>query len=228
MWSVYGRSAPLFVLVAGAGLTLATRSPRPRARTEIAVRAVLLLLVGMALSTQVDGVILQSYALFFLVGLFALRLPSAALSALAATSLVGGPLLLTSLRRSGRVDDFATQADVGFEALTDPLALLEGLVLDHYPAVIWLGFFFTGMVLARVRITSASASRRLFLGGTLATAALFAVGWAGARVVGEPLVPGEVAVATGLTSGRSFEGALTGSSANHVPPPTTSYRRDRT
>jgi Heparan-alpha-glucosaminide N-acetyltransferase, catalytic/Protein of unknown function (DUF418) len=190
LWSVYGRSAPLFVLLAGAGLSLATRTPRqPGSRAMVGARAPLLLLVGMVLSTWVNGVILQSFALFFLVGLCVLGLPRRVLAALAGACLVGGPLVLTLLRRSGEVGAFASRDDIGLPALLDPARLLRALVFEQFPAVVWLGFFLLGMVLGRSDITAAGAGRRLFVGASLAAAVLFIAGWAGARAFGPDAGP---------------------------------------
>ena len=184
LWSVYGRSAPLFVLLAGAGLVLATRAPRPpRARAMVAVRALLLLPVGMALSTQVDSVILQSFALYFLVGLCVLGLPRAALASLAGVCLIGGPLLLTLLRRRGELTLFGSREDVGFAALDEPFTLVRGLTLEYYPAVLWFGFFLAGMVLARLVLISPAAGMHLFLGGGAASIVLLTAGWAGAKAL---------------------------------------------
>jgi len=214
LWAVYGRSAPLFVLLAGAGLGLATRPPLPRlSRAMVAARAPLLLVVGMALSIWVDGVILQSFALFFLVGLCVLRLPRLALAVLAGTSLVAGPLLLTLLRRGGDLGSFGSRDDVGFEALLEPLTLVRGLVLEYYPAVFWLGFFFVGMLLGRSRMTAGGAGRRLFIGASSAAALLFAIGWAGARAFGPapydfPLAPAPPTTWSGHWTTYGFSAAV--------------------
>ncbi|MDQ3146155.1 MAG: heparan-alpha-glucosaminide N-acetyltransferase domain-containing protein [Actinomycetota bacterium] len=188
LWSVYGRSAPLFVLLAGMGLVLATRAPRPpRTGAMVTVRALLLLLVGMALTTEVDSVILQPFALWFLMGLCVLRLPRSALAGLAGLGLVGGPLLLTSLRNRGEIRGFGTRDDVGFAALADPFTLVRGLTLEYYPAILWLGFFFAGMALARwLSSSSPAAGGRLFLGGVAASVVVLTAGWAGADAFGPP------------------------------------------
>jgi uncharacterized membrane protein len=189
LWSVYGRSAPLFVLVAGVGLSLATRPPRlPLARAMVAARVPFLFLVGLVLSVWVDGVILQSFALFFLVGLCLVGLPRAVLALLAAACLVGGPLYLTVLRRSGEIGFFGSRDDIGFPGLSEPGTLLEGLLLDHYPAVVWLGFFFVGMLVGRLALSPRTA-RRLFVGGTAASVLLLTVGWAGSRAFGPEPIP---------------------------------------
>jgi uncharacterized membrane protein len=190
LWSVYGRSAPLFVLVAGVGLSLATRPPRaPLSRAMVLARVPFLFLVGAVLSIWVDGVILQSFALFFLVGLCLVRVPRWVLALLAAACLVAGPLYLTVLRRSGEIGSFGSRDDVGFPGLAHPGTLLRGLFLDSYPAVIWLGFFFVGMLIGRAALSSPATARRLFLGGTAASVLLLTIGWAGSRAFGPEPFP---------------------------------------
>jgi uncharacterized membrane protein len=186
LWVVYGRSAPLFVLLAGVGLSLATRARRPLDRSMVAARVPVFLLAGMALSLRGDGVILQSFALFFRVGIAAVRLPRWGLGIAAATCLVGGPLFLTELRRHELLHFFGTQTDVGFHGLVTPVAFGRGLLLSYYPAVIWLGFFFVGMLLGCSDVSSAAAGRRLFGWGAAVATLLFTAGWAGARAFGPP------------------------------------------
>jgi uncharacterized membrane protein len=199
LWSVYGRSAPLFVLVAGIGLSLATRAPgAPLSRATVAARVPFLFLVGLILSLWVDGVILQSFALFFLVGLCLVRVPRAVLAGLAAACLVAGPLWLTVLRRSGEIGGFGTRDDVGFSGLAEPWTFLQGLALEHYPAVIWLGFFFVGMLIGRSTLSPATG-RRLFLGGTVASVLLLTIGWAGSRAFGPEPFPFSLAPAPPTT-----------------------------
>lgn len=182
LWAGNGREAPLFVLLAGTGLTLGTRAPRSRARAMNVVRAVVLLVIGLALATQTGGVILQYYALYFLVGLCVLRLPRRALGALAGACLLGGPLVLTALVRAGTVDRSFSRADVGLAALADPVALVRALALEGaYPAIVWLGFFFAGMMVGRMDLASSRTRARLFVGGAVVAVLAFITGWAGAR-----------------------------------------------
>lgn len=199
LWSVYGRSAPLFVLLAGVGLPLGTAGRRPLSRAMVLARAPFLLLAGMTLSLWVDGVILQSFALFFLVGVCLVRVPRVVLAALAAACLVGGPLYLTVLRRAGELTAFGYRSDVGFDGLTHPWTLVRGLVLEFYPAVIWLGFFFAGMLLGRLDLRSAGTGRRLFVGASVAAALLFTIGWAGSRAFGPEPFPFSLAPASPTT-----------------------------
>jgi uncharacterized membrane protein len=199
LWSVYGRSAPLFVLLAGVGLSLGTARRRPLSRAMVVARAPFLLLVGMTLSLWVDGVILQSFALFFVVGVCLVRVPRVVLAVLTAACLLGGPLYLTVLRRAGELTAFGYRSDVGFDGLAHPGTLVRGLVLEFYPAVIWLGFFFAGMLLGRLDLRSAGTGRRLFAGASVAAALLFTIGWAGSRAIGPDPFPFSLAPASPTT-----------------------------
>lgn len=83
-----GRAAALFAVLAGVSIALMSGGTRPHenlaaARVRIAVRAVLLFLLGLALSSlQVPAmVILAFYGVLFLVALPLLRLRAAALAA---------------------------------------------------------------------------------------------------------------------------------------------------
>ena len=186
LFSVYGRSAPLFVLLAGVGVSLATRERRPFSRAMVAARAPFLLLVGMWLTVRVSGVILQSFALFFVVGACTCRLPRRALAWLSGVFLVAGPLVLTYMRQHDLVRVFGTQTDVGFHAFTQPVRFFDGLVVEYYAAAIWLGFFFLGMWLGRGDVSSADAGKRLFRLAAPAAVIAFTVGWWGARTFGPP------------------------------------------
>ncbi len=181
LWSVYGRSAPLFVLLAGIGLSLADHPHWRENRRTILARVPMLLLLGMALTLGGDGVILQSFALFFLIGACATRLPRWLLGGAGGGCLVGGPLFLTLLRRHNEIMGFGSQRDIGFHALLDPVGFGRGMVLSYYPAVIWMGFFFVGMALGRCDLSEAAVGRRLFGWSVVASTVLYTVGWAGAR-----------------------------------------------
>src|SRR5215203_6146899 len=84
-----GRSAALFGVLAGLSIALLSGGTRPvagtalgRARVRIAVRGVLLLLLGTFLAAlgAPIAIILQSYGLLFALALTALRLPRTSLA----------------------------------------------------------------------------------------------------------------------------------------------------
>ncbi|MEL6985425.1 MAG: heparan-alpha-glucosaminide N-acetyltransferase domain-containing protein, partial [Actinomycetota bacterium] len=78
----HGRAMPLFMLLGGVGVTLLTaRSATPD--RDLAIRAVLLLGLGLVLTEYIDrlAIVLPSYGLLFVLAMAARRLPSAALLA---------------------------------------------------------------------------------------------------------------------------------------------------
>lgn len=154
-----GRAAALFAVLAGVSIALMSGGTRPHenlaaARVRIAVRAVLLFLLGLALSSlQVPAmVILAFYGVLFLVALPLLRLRAAALAALAAVLAVGGPLLSFALRRGAQVSELGYHP--GFADLTSAAGLgklVQGLLLTGaYPVLTWLPFLLAGMALGRL------------------------------------------------------------------------------
>ena len=135
-----GRASALFAVLAGVGLALLRRSGRAgslrRVRVAVAVRAVLLLALGLALGT-VDSpplVILQYYALLFLVAVPLLGLPVRVLAAAAVAWAVVSPLV-SHLLRSTVVDPFPI-AEPGRQRAAGAagrLRRLPGADLDHVP-----------------------------------------------------------------------------------------------
>jgi uncharacterized membrane protein YeiB len=186
LFAFYGRSAPLFVLLAGVGVSLATREHRPFSRAMVIARAPFLLIIGMAATLFADGIILQSFALFFVVGGCTCRLPRRALAWLSGVFLIAGPLVLTGMRQHNMIRIFGTQNDVGFHAFTQPLHFLNGMVVEYYPLAIWLGFFFLGMWLGRGDVSTAESGTRLFRFAAPAAVLAFTIGWWGARAFGPP------------------------------------------
>lgn len=139
-----GRAAVLFVLVAGYSLALATGGTRPHAGSALAddrlgifVRAAVLFVIGAvlaALDTPI-AVILDGYAVYFVLSLPLLRLPPRVLALLGLTLAGVGPLIIGWAART--IPDFF---GTPFGAL-----LLGG----HYPALQWTGFLLLGLALGR-------------------------------------------------------------------------------
>lgn len=176
---------PLFVLVAGVGLSLGWRHRRTtRFRTMVLLRAAALLVIGLWLESIFIGSILQYFAVFFALGVLALRASRRVLVALSAACLVVGPLVITFLLRRGSITLFLG-ADRGIGALANPMALTRALTIDGlYPAIVWSGFFFAGMAIGRLDLRSRRLAARLAIVG-LAVGALGAfVGWIATRTFG--------------------------------------------
>ncbi len=170
----HGRAAILFGLVAGVGVSLlaASRSTsRAQARLRLLWRAAILLPLGLWLQ-ELDHnvfVILQDYAVLFVVAVGLLGVADRWLLALAATSASLGSLGYLW----GRVadpDGFARQPVVWGEPLGE---VLHRLVLSGpYPLLTWLAPFILGMWLGRRDLRSPLLWWRLGLvGGSVAVGA---------------------------------------------------------
>jgi uncharacterized membrane protein len=160
-----GRAAALFAVLAGVGLALLTGSrigaSLRRVRLAVAVRAVLLLALGLALGS-VDSpplVILQYYALLFLVAVPLLGLPARLLAPLAAAWAVLSPLA-SQLLRSTVVDPFPV-AEPGGAGLPVQLA-----VSGVYPVLTWTTYLLAGLAVGRLALRRPSVAVGLLLAGS--------------------------------------------------------------
>jgi uncharacterized membrane protein YeiB len=184
----HGRASILFGLLAGVGVSLLAGSSRTtpaKARVTLAWRAALLLPIGLALQLLDHGalVILQDYALLFVLGLVMIAVPDRWLLALAGAFAVFGSLgFLWGTIAAPAV------FDRGPIAITDPVgSIVHGLVLSGpYPLITWAAPFLLGMWLGR-RDLRAPAVRMALLAGGGAAAVLAVVTSAGlVAVFGEP------------------------------------------
>ncbi|WP_129337449.1 heparan-alpha-glucosaminide N-acetyltransferase domain-containing protein [Cellulomonas endophytica] len=192
-----GRSAALFVVLAGVGLALLSGGDRPatgvdlvRARVRVLARAALLVPLGalLALLGTPVVVILLTYGALFVVGAAALRLPRVALLVLAGAAALGGPVLHALL---------APLSD----ATGSPETLWDVLVGPYYPAVVWVAYLLVGLALGRGDLRSPGTRGRLALLG----AGLVVLGHGGSWVAEHVLgLPG-VLVTTEPHSATTFE-----------------------
>ncbi len=131
-----GRAMPLFVMLSGAGFVLLLRrSPRPN--REVIGRAVVLLLVGLTFEyTTPIAVILQFYALFFVVALVARRLPNRwLLVGVVAVVIIGA---VTTLHLNDHLP-------VAFARVSDTASGWGAIPLLRQPHVLLSELFFTGI-----------------------------------------------------------------------------------
>jgi uncharacterized membrane protein YeiB len=131
-----GRAMPLFVMLSGAGFTLLLRrSPRPT--RQVIGRALVLLLIGLAFEyTTPIAVILQFYALFFVVALVARRLPNRwLLFAAVAVVIIGA---VTTLHLNDHLP-------VAFDRVSDTASGWGAIPLLRQPHVLLSELFFTGI-----------------------------------------------------------------------------------
>lgn len=159
---VDGRSSILFATLAGVSLGFLTggahpdRSHRMRARRGVAIRAIVLFLLGIALTMLPSNIaiILDYYGIMFLLMVPALYLPRVALAVLAALIAVLAPLA----------------ADRAAATELDPWASVaaEYLLVGSYPALVWLPFLLVGLLCARSDLTRRATQHRMVLGGAAA------------------------------------------------------------
>ena len=158
---VRGRAMPLFMLLGGIGVTIMTARTTTPTR-NLLIRAVMLLVLGLVLTEYVDrlAIVLQAYALFFVLAIVLWRLPSAVLLGLVPTltaigavtyQLVGTPRELTP-----------------FETLFDSTQGIESLVFDGFYPLFPVGaFFIFGMWLARIDLRAERVAAILASVGTV-------------------------------------------------------------
>ena len=159
---VSGRSAVLFVMLAGVSVALATgtargRPPRSGAHRALVVRALVLFVVGLglaALGTTVTE-ILTLYAVLFVLAIPVTTASGRALAVLAGVSAVAGPVA-SFLLRSGPLPP-----------RDDLLGAVQSLLLDGtFPVITWLPFLLAGLAISRLDLADPGLARRLLGFGT--------------------------------------------------------------
>ena len=164
---VNGRSSILFATLAGVSIGLVTGRTAPfrgealgLARRRLAVRAVLVWVLGIALITLDVPVyvILPAYAVLFLLVLPLLRLPAAWLFGLAAALAVTMPFLQFVI--------------AGWTFWATPAGWLIDIAIGgHYPFLVWSAFVVAGLGMGRLPLTRPrTAAALLGIGAVLAVA----------------------------------------------------------
>lgn len=190
-----GHASILFATLAGVSLALLTGGSEPhtglalrRDRIRIAVRAVLLFVLGMALTELGTPmmVILSCYALYFLLALPVLRLRPVTLVVIAAVWAVVGPLLSFALRMP--LDTDTVGGAISFSDLTSlpdaGSAVLRLFLEGTYPVLTWMPFVLAGLAIGRLDLRSAAVRLRL-LGTGVGLAALgYGGSWIALHVFG--------------------------------------------
>lgn len=163
----HGRASLLFMVVAGVGVSLLARSRSTTlasARVTLLWRAVLLLPAGLALQQLDHGVnvILQAYAVLFVIAAIVLTLRDRTLLVLAAVAAAIGPVIFW-FGQSRAPDVFDRSGEVGGSVGE----VAHGLLLSGpYPVVTWVGPLLFGIWLGRRDLTDERLQRRLVVIGT--------------------------------------------------------------
>jgi uncharacterized membrane protein YeiB len=185
--TVIGRSATMFVMVAGISLAFISGGRRPvqgiarrAARANIAVRAVLIGAIGMALGYIAPdnlGVILTYYGLYFLLAIPLIGLRPRTLIAIAGVLVVVAPLILLAAQSLGWESGFDSDPTLG-APLTDPLGLLSLLlVTGGYPAVVYMAYICVGLAIGRLDLSSTKVAGRLLAGGMALAVVTWVASW---------------------------------------------------
>lgn len=212
-----GRSSALFAFLAGFAVVLITgRTPRTgragrQAVAKVAIRAVILLALGSALSATGSSVvpILAYYGLFFLLVLPLHRLATKPLAIIAVVWALAGPQLLYALQPwvGGRTFNTPGHAD----------GILALLFTGGYPALTWVPFVIAGMAVARLDLAGTAVRVRLALTG----AGLAVIGYGGSWLALR-LVPGAADAVEqfkgGPMSSSSMSSSMWSSSMSSGPP----------
>ena len=181
-----GRAAALFVVLAGVGLSLMTRSARllrdpgelARARRRIWIRAAFLLVIGLLDLILWPGDILHFYAFYFALGSLFVLASDRMLWGAAVVSVLGFVVLFF-------VFDYETAWNwetLHYADLWQPAGMARHLVFNGFhPIFPWLAYLLVGMWLGR-RDLLAAGTRRRILAWSLGMAVLVEVGsWLAVR-----------------------------------------------
>lgn len=199
-----GRAMPLFVLLGGIGVTLlVSRSRTPD--VDLLTRAAVLLPLGLFVQhhSVAIAVILQYYAVFFVLAVGLRRLSGTGLLVTAVvTTIVGGITFQTI-----GTDRSST---LGWEGIDQLPGMFWALTINgYYPVLPTIGVFALGMWLGRRRLDDLTVVRNLIgLGAALAVA-----GYSGSRRLVEELEAGP------WTTGEGFEASRLLDAAGHSQMP---------
>ncbi|KAA0974417.1 DUF1624 domain-containing protein [Paeniglutamicibacter gangotriensis] len=207
-----GRASALFVVLAGLGLALLSGGAARAAagklagvRRAVAVRAILIFVIGLGLGmldTNV-AVILVHYGLLFLCAIPFLNMRARALGFWAAGWLLLSPLALYLLRPllAGVLEPSRLGPSPLPEDLASPAVFLADLlVTGYYPLLVWFGFILAGLCVGRLGLSRPPVA--LAIGATGAVLALGSKAFS-AWLLAQPGALASLAKATGL-SGREL------------------------
>lgn len=161
----YGRASVLFVLLAGVGVSLlARRGAGWSLRGRLLTRGALLLPLGMWLQGLDHNVlvILQYYAVYFLLAALVVSLPGRYLLAGVAASLTLGPVLY--LWGFGATPRLYVE---GYAAFGEPVGevIYDLLLSGAYPVATWAAPLLAGIWLGRRDLRATSTRLWMFFGG---------------------------------------------------------------
>jgi hypothetical protein len=207
-WLVDGRAAALFAVLAGVSLALMSRGGTNAA--GLAVRALLVALLGLVLGELETGlaIILTYFGLLFLMGLPFLRLRARTLFLLAGAWAVLGPVVSQLVRPHLPPRGFASP---DFGQVEHPSHMLSELLFTgYYPCVPWLAYLLLGIAIGRCDLRTRVVRTRLLAGGLAVAIIAFVVSrsfteqpWVLRRLVPDAASYGDVSTADAFVNAIS-------------------------
>ncbi|MEC9349446.1 MAG: DUF418 domain-containing protein [Planctomycetota bacterium] len=182
-----GRAAALFVVVAGAGISLmASRAKEKETglsgfRFILCKRALFLVVLGYGWVEIWPADILHFYGFYFLFAAAFVSLPGRWLWVFTGASVAGFTLLYLV---GGFWDDWNLET-LEYRNFWGPSQLVKNLVFNGFhPLLPWLGFLFAGMWLGRQDLVNRRMSRRVLVTSALVAVCSYLLAWflAGALV----------------------------------------------
>lgn len=186
--TVASTSATTFAVLGGVSLVLLTRSRADvstgRMLLSILIRGVLIALIGAVLSL-LDGpisVVLTFYGVALILAAPALLLPSWAVAALAGALWLFGAPVNAHVRAALSTTPQPPAAEIGD---TVPRAARDLLLTGHYPAITWVAYMLTGILIARMLLAARADGtlRRICIRLAAGGLAVYALVTLGGRVV---------------------------------------------
>jgi uncharacterized membrane protein YeiB len=197
----YGRASILFVTIAGLGMGYLLASRSHRFWPDLLWRVLLLFTLGLALQSMTDrvSIILQTYAVLFLLAPVLWKLPSRALAALTAIALVLGPSLIVYHELVHPWHEGLK----GVSASTPLDDVLYSIALSGpYPLASWAVPFIVGLLLARVDLRQAGTTRRMIVWGAVAAVGAAVLAQASYAILGGRADTGPLRLLTGAAHGQ--------------------------
>lgn len=215
--AVTGFPSTLFAVLGGVSAVLATSrltvSGHPmRATLSLMLRAIVIIAIGGLLGVFQSPIIivLVYYGVALILTALLFRLPTAAILCIVVALAVGGPQLNVWVRATSNL------LTIGELSYDDPAAFARSVLFTGtYPAVTWLAYMLSGVLIGRLLVDRSNRPRALVTLGSVG-AALFAVG-AAAQIASQGAVMNVLegkglsheaaeAVATGQGFGAPIQG----------------------
>ncbi|MDI9914724.1 heparan-alpha-glucosaminide N-acetyltransferase domain-containing protein [Rhodococcus sp. IEGM 1379] len=183
-----GRSSALFAVLAGVGIAFTTGRARVRRENpgataaSLAARAAVVGAIGLAMGygePELAVVILPYYAILFLLAIPLVFLPTRVVAAVGVGIALAVPVLIEWLSSALPEPSLDNVTFVGI--IENPVGwMVELLFNGEFPALPWMAYMCAGIVIGRLRLTSANvAGVLLVIGSALAV---------GARILAEVLL----------------------------------------